>query len=287
MTNVHIACQPSTFSLSKDETIEPTTYFGKGKVILPPPPTAPYSRGISWGGKAQTISMLLLDKGCAGNTSSSASKAPSSDNELHIFMDSSEREELGCPSHSSDADVFSSRTSGALLHPERNHPSNAASDNLLASLPSSNAPSPPMFTSSPSIQILHTGSGSTRIINEMLWDESSSGSIAQVSATRDDPLACQRLEYQPRWSSSPGGTSVVPSLSGTMTPPQRESSLSMGVRPFTSSGPVTTKPEDNDTSGGVIERSLAPNASTTPQRFCRDAPPRMPSRRRLSDNFLE
>jgi hypothetical protein len=277
MTKVRLACQAS--ALRKSDTMEQTASFGDDLIVLPPPPTAPCSRGISWGGKAHSISMLLLGKSGAGNTNNGASKISTSDNDIHIFMDSSDREELCHSSHPSFADLFTSGVNVVRLIHERTHPSHAASDNLL----SSSVPPPPTMVSSPSIQILHTGSGDTRIINELLWEESFNGSATHVGVARDDPLSCCRFGHKPRWASLMGDDPVVVSLSDRMTPSHRETSQSNSLARCC---PVSSRSDDEDNSGRGMEGMRANDASAQ-HRNCRDAPPRMPSRRELSDDFQE
>jgi hypothetical protein len=249
-------------ALSEDDATVETTYVGDEIVRLPSTRTVSYSREISWG--SQSLSVLLLGTGGDGNASNSASKTPSS-GEIHIFMDASDRELCGT-NRPRVEDLLTSGANVVRRFRERTHPSNGALENLSTS---HDAPPPSTFTSLPSIQILRTGSGNSRIIKELLLEESFNGSAGHNSATRsDDPLACWRLGYHPRWSASAGGDSNA--LSDV--PP-----LSFGSRSLTGTCPVASRPDNNGSNGSGIKGMRGPDSSAL-QRKPRDAPPRMPSR---------
>jgi hypothetical protein len=259
MTHLHLTYRHS--ASRQDEAME--ACFSFGSEDLAPPPTAPCVREVSWG--SQSVSMLLMGGGGETGGGSSAT-APSSD--VHIFMDSSDRDPFWHPSQTNLSGKFTNELA-RILH-ECTHPTNRRSESRLAPSNSGCSPPPLPLTSSTSIEILHTGRSSRSIVSDLLWEDSFN------SAAMDGPLACYRdgCRTHPRSTLAAfQEDSAVTSLQDAMaTNPSQELDSSTSTCSESSSSD-----DDSDDTGPLWGE---PNGGSSFRPRNRDVAPRMPSRRR-------
>lgn len=260
MTHLHLTYRHS--ASRQDDAMENCVGFGSSQEFVPPP-TAPCVREVSWG--SQSVSMLLMGGGF-GAGSGSAATTPSS--EIHIFMDSTDRD-LWYPSRTS----FSGRFTNELVRilRERTHPTNGGSENRLGLRDAECPPPPVTLKSSTSIEILHTGRSSRSIVSDLLWEDSFN------STAMDDPLACYRDGYwtqlSPVAAANCKDDSAEPSL-GTTSPTVSPPGLCSATCACSDS---SSSNDDHDDTGSVWGQPLGASSSRPKNR---DVAPRMPSRRR-------